>query len=246
MKDINTETPKAFGFTLVLFFTCITLGCGRYPAVIKSRHDIERTTADYYSIIIDILPLEDYPLLNKFRKTQEITFSPNSGLASDEKIQALAAIHWDKLRGIFLAGSIEVTDVGLSHLLKIKSLEWLQLSRTGVTDNGIIQALGSLNNIKSIDISECKYITELGIRKISESSDLTSIGFSTEKLSKDELLNIIRNIKGKSCDVIDRQKIGNLDELYDIAAKSGFKIFIRRNKEGPIVHPEPKSDSIHE
>jgi hypothetical protein len=241
MKDINIEIKKILGFILALFFTCIILGCGRYPAVVNSKRDIKNIPANYYSITIEHLPLEDYPLLNKFLKTQEITFISKNAPASDEKIQALAAIPWDKLRGIFLAGSLKVTDVGLSHLLKIKSLKWLQLSQTGVTDNGIIQALGSLNNINSIDISECRYITGLGIIKVSESDSITDIGFSTENLSKEELLSIFKNLKGKSCYIIDKKETGNSEELYNIANKSGFSLFIRRTKEGPIVRPNPRS-----
>lgn len=246
MKNIKIEIKKIPGFILALFFTCIILGCGRYPAVVNTKRDIKNIPANYYSIIIEHLPLEDYPLLDKFLQTQEITFFSKNAPASDEKIQALAAIPWDKLRGIFLAGSLEVTDVGLSHLLKIKSLKWLQLSQTGVTDNGIIQALGSLNNINSIDISECRYITGLGIRKISESSSLTDIGFSTENLSKEELLSIFKNLNSKVCYIIDRKEIGDLEELHNIATKSGFSIFIRRTKEGPIVRPKLKSDKIPE
>jgi Leucine-rich repeat (LRR) protein len=99
-----------------------------------------------------------------------------------------------------------ITDQGLQHLSKIKSLELLDISTDAVTDKGLA-ALAQLPNLKRLFMYSCPKITDKGLSKIANMKNLENLSLNIFSPGSSEQTYV--TISGLSC----LNKITNLKSL---------------------------------
>ena len=184
---------------------------GRVPdrAVIKSRQDIAAAHPEVTLLAIRGLPLADYPALSKFKAAREIGFTTytvtRAESITDAHLQALVATGLTNIMGIVLTGCRKITDDGIRSLVSIPGLRILGLEETSITDTGLAFVMGRLP-IVSISVSRCAQITMDGLRTVARSRNINEMSFSAEKLSQQEVLELIGLLHpGEWCQIVDSE-----------------------------------------
>jgi len=137
-----------------------------------------------------------------------------------------------------------LTDQGLDHLSKTKSLELLYIRTEAVTDKGML-AIAQLPNLKTLDISFGPNITKQGLAHLTALKQLTSFSISPHgheigiSISDLACLNKMTNLKTMSLAGIiqdgsglDISGLKNIESL-DITSK---RIWDKRNGKWHISH----------
>jgi Leucine-rich repeat (LRR) protein len=138
-----------------------------------------------------------------------------------------------------------ITDQGLNHLSKIKSLELLRINTKAGTDEGLA-ALAQLPNLKKLSLT-CPKITDKGLSKIANMKNLQKLSLSVSRYDYPELtfitisdlgcLNEMTNLKSlvltgviQDGSGLNISQLRNLEKL-SISCKSSFE------KRGKSVFP---------
>jgi hypothetical protein len=206
--------PPRLRLILCGLLTASLLPClagGPYPEPLSSRRDVisAKLTLDY--IDIRYLPLEDYPLLSRFRGLRRIKFYNREGKgATDQKLEALAELKLTNIFYIDLTNCREVSDAGIRALAGIPSVKQLMLEGTAITDAGC-RVMGSEMALEVVNVANCAKITGQGLKELAVSSGLGSIRFSADGLTQDDVLGLIASLKAVSwCEIVDPH--GKLDQ----------------------------------
>jgi len=199
--------------TLAFFACCCSCSSilGKHVVHIQSKRDILAAAVDTDDILIPALPLQDYPLLSKFRHLRQVSFyTPDGTGGSDEKLKALAAVDLPDLKDIGLLNCPSVTDTGIQAIVKIRSLRELQLEGTSVSDQGCVTMADQMT-LQGINVANCARVTKNGISTLAKSPTITGMGFSADNLSQHEVEQLIESFTHVNwCQIVDL--IGNLDE----------------------------------
>src|SRR5881628_2209062 len=101
---------SALGCLIVL----LLVGCVPRPPAPKSRTGVARTSRNNTYLILDSLPLQDYPALKKFTMLREVQYWRE---ATDDKLEALARVGLTNLTCVTMNwGGELVTDRGIQAL----------------------------------------------------------------------------------------------------------------------------------
>src|SRR3954469_12951027 len=123
---------------LVIIPVVLTLfvsGCGSPPPAPRSRVGMAWTSRNNTHLILDALPMKDYPALKKFHKLREIQFTYRT--ATDEKMDALERASLTNLYCVTMNGSSHITDRGIEALSRIPTVHSLGLEGASITDVGL-------------------------------------------------------------------------------------------------------------
>jgi Leucine-rich repeat (LRR) protein len=119
-----------------------------------------------------------------------------------------------------------VTNIGLQHLSKIKSLESLSINTEKVTDEGIL-SLTKLTNLKELILTSCPKITNQGLSLIADMKNLKKISLTVSRYGRPEetcvtisglaSLNALTNLKSLSLTGVIQDSTGlNLSNLKNL------------------------------
>ncbi len=202
-------------------------GCGSPPPSPGSRLGIAWTSRSNTHLILDSLPLKDYPALKKFHKLSEVQYWRE---ATDEKLEALARASLTNLACVTVNwGGKLVTDRGIEALTTLPSLTSLGLEGSRITDAGM-EMIATRLRPKSVNAANCPNLTAKGLMKLAQAETLEDIQFSAENLRLDEAIQILRSLRHATrCDLIDpAQKFkGNEGALRSAARSKNLTLYIR-------------------
>lgn len=205
---------------------CCCTGCSEYPEPLVSAAAIKRTPATTAMIAIADLPLTDYPYLAKFRNLTTVQFyKEHSEGATDAKLKALASIDFPALKGIDLLRCSAVTDAGIRDLARFRTLEWLQLEGTSVTDASL-DVLSSMH-LRGLNVAFTR-ITLNGLKKLAVAGGLRELTFSANgeaTVQACEVLEACNQVK--HFEVVDKSNRLDREALGRCASKVGAQLVVR-------------------
>ncbi len=210
MNCRNTIFGSVFAFALCAGTIVSALAADPYPEPLSNRGEIRAAKATIESIDIWNLPLEDFPLLAKFKGLKRIRLVSEEGtLTTDQKLKALADVGFTNLTYIDLNNCQLVTDNGIEALSRIQSLKELTLEGTRITDTAC-DLMCSKMSLTVANIANCPSVTLEGIAELGRSNTLHLFQFSSDKLTQPEVLKLIESFNSiKWCEIVDLQ--GKLD-----------------------------------
>ena len=142
-------------------------GCGYYPSHLTSRLDIERTSPNETHVAVSGLSTEDFAALSKFQKLYEIDLDGGT----DGQLEILARNGFSNLTQVVLTDCPQVTDKGVSSLLRVSSLKGLGLRGTSVSDGGC-RIISSQMKLSDVNLPNCPQVTVSGLLALAQSETI--------------------------------------------------------------------------
>ncbi len=175
-----------------------------YPERLSSKWDITWASADATEIDIRDLPLEDYPLLRKFKHAQQISLdNRNSAVATDAHLEALALVGFTEVVCIGLDNCRLVTDKGIRALSKIQPLPGLALEGTSITDQACDVMAHSMH-LTGVNVANCSKVTIKGIKELAACPTIQGFSFSADTLTPQQVVDVLDLLKDSSwCGIVD-------------------------------------------
>jgi len=216
---------------------------GKTPERLSTRRDIQKAKPGVEDIDIWNLPIQDYPLLAKFKSVKQIGLDCSEGtFATDEKLKALAALSLTNVTDIILTNCRLITDKGIRALSKIRSLKGLGLEGTSITD-AALKTMASEMQLSGVNVANCDGLTMTGLRTLATSKTLKEISFSADKLTQDEVLepiNLFRNITW--CGIVDPHNKLDVKTIKEKGVEKNIRIVVM--KTGALQDTYGKGDDI--
>jgi hypothetical protein len=225
---------KGFPAILALIAPILfAMGCRDYPERLSNKTDISRASSSAKAIDIWKLPIGDYPLLRKFTNVEDILLDSEEGtFATDEKLKALSKLGFTNLLGISIFNGRLITDDGISALSGIHSLHGLALEGTAITDVSC-GLMASRMHLAQLNVANCQGITLNGLKTLAASVSLQGFEFSADKLTQEQVLNLIASFKNvTSCVIVDPDS--KLDIATITAKCAEKKIHVAIKKTGAL------------
>jgi hypothetical protein len=186
------------GLLLALFVA----GCVNPPPSPGSRVGIAWTSRNNTHLILDYLPLKDYPALKKFHKLREVQFWYRT--ATDEKMEALARVGFTNLSCATMNGSSHITDRSVEALARIPSMHSLGLEGASITDAGL-KLIAARMQPWGINVASCSNITADGLLTLIQTDTLRYISVSADHLTTAEVIRLLERSR-------------NLDRFYIVGS----------------------------
>jgi hypothetical protein len=224
MRMLSSRIERSLVFAILLFCT----GASSDPEHLSNRDHIRAAKHTVEDINIRDLPLKDYPLLSKFTRLKKIKlYSVRGGSATDEHLKAIAKLKFTNLIYIDLNNCRSVTDKGIEALASITSLKQLPMEATAITDTAC-EIIGSKMALTSVIVANCKGVTKAGLHSLAKSDSLTTFRFSADRLTQDEVLELLGSFKNlKHCEIVDPQLRLDGEALKAKGAEREIRVFIR-------------------
>jgi Leucine Rich repeat len=154
-------------------------GCGPYPPNVSTRAEINRLPTSTRSLYARSLPDSDIPALLRLRALKLLNFEPGfarkdittgfkrwDAAISDTGLEELSSIELPNLECLGLGNCDRITDAGLVHVAKMRSITSLHLpSCPRITDAGLLHLL-SMNKLTALTLEDCSGITDIGLRHL--------------------------------------------------------------------------------
>jgi hypothetical protein len=180
---------------MALIAAAVMIGCGRWPPVVQDAADLSRLPSDTTSIRARSLPDSDIPALRRFRNLRILDFFGGNAVKqaqlTDEGLRNLSALELPSLHMLHVGPNKNITDAGLQHLVKLKTLDYLGLAlcnqitdacletvatmtylggldlrgNAGLTDKGLVH-LASMQNLKSLSLDGCTHISAAAVQQL--------------------------------------------------------------------------------
>jgi hypothetical protein len=222
--------PK-YLFLAYSYLILTSSGCGKYPTPLTSARDIKSAPPDTSMIAIADLPPAEYGLLAKFQRLKTIKFYKKGASGpTDADLAALAKIRFPTLEGIILQKCSNVTDSGMAELANIKSLKWLQLDETEISDHSLT-IIASQMNLSGLNVARTK-VTLSGLAELSHASSLRELEFSSTGEKSQEVCKLF-----KQCPQIAHVEIDdisgdlNVGDIQQCAKNLGIDLVVRKGED---------------
>jgi len=144
-------------------------------------------------LILDALPLADYPSLNKVAGLREVQFWRRT--ATDEKMEALARVGFAQLQCVTMNGSSHITDRGIEALARIPTVHDLGLEGASITDVGL-GIIAARMQPQRVNVASCPNITAKGLLKLVQAESLKDLGFSPNRMTTAEVVRLLEESRG--------------------------------------------------
>ena len=210
-----------------MFLFSASANGAQYPKPLTSKSNIEAARQETDDIDIRNLPIEDYPLLSKFKNLKRINFWNLEGLgASDAKLAILSRLGFTNVTYININNCLEVTDEGIRALAKISSLKELTAEGIVITDAGC-EVIVSEMRLTLLRIANCPKITLKGLKALSKSDSIAHLQFSAGNFSTEDVLELINSFSAIAwCEIIDPQSRLDADRINSFATSKKIKVSI--------------------
>lgn len=168
---------------VIVASTCLTSCNYDDIPTVDDASDVRSLSTDTGAIKARRLSDKDIPSLGRFADgLASIRFGPGSGSyeakITDEGLKALADIPWKQLRDLGLDECDSITDVGVKHLVRIKTLRVLSLEGCdNITDDGL-DALAEMGWLEYLGLYEVKKLSHARVERLRRQLPNTSV--STE------------------------------------------------------------------
>ena len=143
-------------------------GCGHWPPVVNSQHDVERLRFTEPSVRARSLRDSDIPSLGRLHDLHTLDFR-GGVLATemhltDEGVARISSLDLPRLEALTFGCSAKITDVGLTHIEKMHTLTYLSFTACPrITDAGLPR-LVTMTNLTDLDLRGCSGITDQGLQ----------------------------------------------------------------------------------
>ena len=136
-----------------------------WPKRILNKRDIERTKADAKDIDIRGLPLDQYPLLAKFKSVEIIgLLNKDNNAATDQHLEALSRLGFTNFGGITLINCRRITDRGIRFLTNFPSFKGGSFEGTSITD-AACEVFAQMH-VTGLNVANCRHITKKGLLRL--------------------------------------------------------------------------------
>lgn len=157
----------------------LVAGCGSQPPSVKTTVAVKRLDPSARSISARELPDDDVGSLERLKQLEILDFSRGWGVGpariTDDGLATLATLDLPKLETLTLGWCQNITDDGLRHVAKLKTITWLGLPAcSNITDAGL-PSLAESKNLKSLDLRGNPNITDEGIQQLAAKKDWKEI-----------------------------------------------------------------------
>jgi hypothetical protein len=165
-----------------------TVGCGPYPPSIETKEDIRQLPLNTKWVHARSLPDDAIPELSRIpflngldytagyaRNDFTTGFKPWEAAITDRGLAKLSEVKLPKLEYLHLGYCSHITNAGLAHVAKIKSVRWLSLCGSSqISDDGL-QNLVGMKKLSALDLRHCDGITDRGLETLQEMTNLREI-----------------------------------------------------------------------
>ena len=168
---------KTIHIQKVLFVLLLVAGgCGHWPPVVDKARDIARLSADEPEVRARGLSDDDIPQLRQLTNLQNLDFyggcAVETAKISDAGLKALSEIPFTRLGRLSLGYCDRITDAGMTHLARMKTVRWLSLMACpNITDNGLSN-LTAMTTLDALDLRGCPRITDRGLAHLARMREL--------------------------------------------------------------------------
>ncbi|MES2997460.1 MAG: hypothetical protein V4733_11685 [Verrucomicrobiota bacterium] len=134
-------------------------GCGYYPPSVNSSRDAVRLSQAHVSLRVRRLADEDIPALQHRAHLQMLFFSDGHAIEeakiTDRGLLVLSKLHLPELHLLDLGYCQTITDRGLIHVSRMKTVKRLSLRASqGISDSGI-HHLRKMTGLRQLDLRGC-------------------------------------------------------------------------------------------
>ena len=124
-------------------------------------------------------------------------------------------------------GASSVSDRGIEALTRIPSLNRLGLESSSLTDVGM-ELIATRMSPRVINAANCPNVSARGLIKLAQAETLESFSFSSQNLTQDEAVQILKSIRHATrCDIIDPRRKLQQAPLYGAARSRNVRLYIR-------------------
>lgn len=198
----------------------------------SSRRDVYFSSASHTILDIGDLPVQDYPLLIKFRRVVNIRLPSREGqLATDDKLKVLATLGFTNLGSLTLENARLITDEGIRALSPIQSLNYIGIEGAAITD-AACELMVSQWRLNAVGVLNCNGVTLKGLETLAMSDNLKELDFSTDNLTQKEVLDLLESFKNiKWCGIDDPQRKLDANAVKAKGTERGmyFSVFANRS-----------------
>ena len=205
----------------VLLSSPLFLGCGKWPPVVKSAKDIQRLSRDEPSRARG-LPDSDLYALERLSSLRLLNFGvgwkATEVKITDRGLRALSQLSLPRLEFLNLGRNENITDEGVVHLVRLKSLRRLSLTRCPkITDQGVAH-LVKMSSLKSLRLSACQKITDRGLELLSGMDNLERLdlqgcnGITDRGILHLAEMNSLKNVMFGGCENITPEAVEDLKQ----------------------------------
>jgi hypothetical protein len=164
---------------LALIALAFLSGCGHWPPVVKSKHDVERLRVTEPSVRARGLRDSDIPSVGRLHDLRILDFG-GGVLATemhltDEGLAQLSSLNLPRLETLTFGCSAKITDAGLAHISQMHSVTYLSfIACPRITDAGLPQ-LAMMTNLTGLDLRGCSRITGQGLQRLATKTNWQTI-----------------------------------------------------------------------
>jgi len=165
---------------IILFPLLICFGCGKWPPIVESAKDITKLPNDQQSVRVRGLADSDLQDLEHLKNLSNLDFTGGWGVKeakiTDRGLLILSGLDLPHLDHLNLGHNKNITDDGLKHLVKMKSIIWLSLRACpNITDEGLKNIIPISNLSRGLDLRGCNGITDDGLNHIAKMKNLGKV-----------------------------------------------------------------------
>lgn len=205
-----------------------------YPERLSTPRDVDLAKADAVDVDIRDLPLEDYPLLKKFKQVEQVYLGLSTSVpATDQHLEALASLNFPHVVCVTANNCHAITDKGVQSLSRLYSLTQLGLEGTSITD-AACETMAKTMHITDLNVANCSGITFHGLQALAASDALQDISFSNERLTAKEVSDLLDSFKSvKRCEIVDPQGTLDAQKLVAKGETKHIQVVLRQHGIAP-------------
>lgn len=176
---------------LILLFT----GCGKWPPVVNNAGDIKKLSIDEKSLRARGLSDHDLYALERFKNLTILDFDGGWAVKevkiTDNGLSILSKLNLPIVETLALGHNNNITDIGLKHLVNMKSVKWLSLMICpNITDKGLNNLI-SMSTLEALDLRGCAAITDSGLEYLSQMKNIKQVLLGgCEKITSEAVIKL--------------------------------------------------------
>lgn len=176
-KD-KMKNSKNLGLLSLLLLTLC--GCfSKWPPIVDNNRDIMSLNSTTRSVRARGLSDKDIPSLKHLPNLVYLDFSGGWAVEkakiSDAGLKSLSDVPFTRLKTLSLGYCDQITDAGLCHLVRMKTIKWLSLSSCPNITNKGLSNLTSMSTLETLDLRGCPKISDEGLVYIAKMTNLHQV-----------------------------------------------------------------------
>jgi hypothetical protein len=182
LKKADFPPDAMIRSTIAVLVLLVTLNASAdWPPSVRSKKDILKLPASTTSIWARGLRDEDIPFLTHLPLLKHLNFAAGwkvmDSPITDKGLAKLAALDLQRLDVLSFGYCSNITDAGLPHLTKMRSITWLSLEVCPrITDPGL-KPLLTMTNLTALDLRGCVGITDKALEYLAAKTNWQTIMF---------------------------------------------------------------------